>query len=245
MTQAIPSSNLPTSPNPISVNSELKFVFEDIFAFSPNRDTLGGTAYLILAPSGNIVVDCPSWSDTTHRLLQQKGGVRWLAFTHRGGMGKPSQVKRIQTLFQCDVLVQEQEAYLLPDIDVKTFQHTVQISPTSQMIWTPGHTPGSACLHHHTQDGEHANPGVLFTGRHLLPNLHRTIQPLRVSKTFHWFRQLRSIQLLLDMFTPETLEFGCPGANTGFLRKQRTVANFYQHIAELDLEALKLTKPEL
>ena len=239
MNQAISSSNLPTSPNPVSVNAELKSVFKTIFAFSPNRDTLGGTAYLLVSPSGNILIDCPPWNPMTQSLLQQHGGVRWFVFTHRGNMGSPSAVQQLQSHFQCDLLVQEQEAYLFPDLDVQTFQHTFQLSPTSEMIWTPGHTPGSACLYHQMQEADHSNQGVLFTGRHLLPNVQGEIQPLRVAKTFHWFRQLRSIQTLRDRFTAETLEFACPGANTGFLRKQRKISHFYQQLIDLDLESLK------
>ena len=245
MTQTIPSSNLPTSPHPISANPELKSVFDTIFAFPPNRDTLGGTAYLVLESSGNILIDCPPWNALTQNLLDQYGGIRWLAFTHRGNMGNASSVKQIQAHFQCDLLVQEQEAYLLPELNPTSFQHTFQLSPTSQIIWTPGHTPGSACLHHYLPENEQSQPGVLFTGRHLLPNAQGSMQPLRVAKTFHWLRQLRSIQTLRNMFTAEALEFGCPGANTGFLRKRTKVTSLYRQLVDLDLESLKSVQPGL
>lgn len=243
MTQAISSSNVPPSPSFLSDHPDLKPVMNNIFAFSPNRETLGGTAYLLLEESGNIVIDAPSWNDSIQDLLAQCGGIKWIAFTHRGAMGNPSYIQHIKDSFQCDVLVQEQEAYLLPDLEVTTFQNTFQLSPTSQMLWTPGHTPGSSCLHHHIANGEHANPGVLFTGRHLLPNTQGNIQPLRVAKTFHWFRQLNSIQHLKDVFTANTLEICCPGANTGFLRGQTYVPNCYHQLMALDLSVLKAASP--
>lgn len=210
--------------------------FNTIFAFPPNRDTMGGTAYLILENSGNILVDCPAWDAENQEFLRGKGGVRWLFLTHRGAIGN---VKDIQQALECEVLIQEQEAYLLPGIPVTTFQHEFTLSPTTQAIWTSGHTPGSACLYH-TNYG-----GILFTGRHLLPNQRGEAVPLRIAKTFHWRRQIESIRQLRDRFSPETLNHLCPGANTGFLRGQRSLDRAYEHLAALDLEALLQSKPGL
>ena len=50
------SRDLPVSSPPKLPRS----VSETIFAFPPNRETLGGTAYLLLEPSGNILIDCPA-----------------------------------------------------------------------------------------------------------------------------------------------------------------------------------------
>ena len=199
---------------------------------------MGGTAYLVRSKHGNILVDCPAWNDTTLALLEQHGGIRWLVLTHRGGMGTVSQMKQIQSQYGCELLVQEQEAYLLPQIEVTSFQRSWSLSPEASMIWTPGHSPGSACLYYQSEGG------VLFTGRHLLPNVQGQLLPLRVAKTFHWFRQLRSVQLLLDEFTEETLHIGCPGANTGFLRKQRCVHDLYQQLRSIDLTHCKTLQPQ-
>ena len=148
--------------------------------------------------------------------------MRWLFLTHRGGIGK---AREIQETFGCDILLQEQEAYLLPGLRVTTFQQEFTLSSVAQTIWTPGHSPGSSCLYYTNQGG------VLFSGRHLLPNHLGEPVPLRTAKTFHWPRQLKSVQLLLDRFTPETLQFICPGANTGFLRGKRAIKQAYQQLA--------------
>ncbi|MEB3356698.1 MAG: MBL fold metallo-hydrolase [Synechococcales bacterium] len=211
-------------------------VLETVFAFPPNRDTLGGTAYLILEEAGNILVDCPAWEAPTQDFLQQQGGVRWLFFTHRGGVGR---VRQIQEALDCEVVIQEQEAYLLPGLAVTAFHATHHLSPLSHALWTPGHSPGSACLYHSKYGG------VLFSGRHLLPNTQGQPTPLRVAKTFHWFRQLRSVQHLRDQFTPETLRYLCPGANTGFLRGQRIIDQAYDRLTQLDLEAQRAIAPAL
>lgn len=211
-------------------------IFDSIFAFPPNRDTLGGTAYLIVENNANILVDCPAWNPSNQKLLHHKGGVQWLVLTHRGGMGKVSQ---LQQALGCQVLIQEQEAYLLPGIAVNTFRAGFELSDRAQVIWTPGHSPGSACLYYR------CFKGVLFSGRHLLPNQSGQPVPLRTHKTFHWYRQLQSLENLLERFTPETLSFICPGANTGFLRGRRVIEHAYEQLHQLDLAALRQCQPSL
>jgi glyoxylase-like metal-dependent hydrolase (beta-lactamase superfamily II) len=211
-------------------------VFETIFAFPPNRATMGGTAYLLLEATGNILVDCPAWDEANQAFLAAKGGIRWLFLTHRGGMG---QVKEIQQAMQCSVVVQEQEAYLLPGLEVTSFQQDFRLSPISEAIWTSGHSPGAACLYHQ------AYGGVLFTGRHLLPNAKGAPVPLRIAKTFHWPRQIQNVQKLRNRFTSESLRYICPGANTGFLRGKRTIEQAYEQLAQLDLDAYLQMQPIL
>lgn len=193
-----------------------------IAAFPPNRDTFGGTAYLIVE-AANILVDCPAWNEATQTELQARGGVDWLFLTHRGAIGK---VREIQQAFGCQVVIQEQEAYLLPELTVTTFQQTFTLTPQTRAIWTSGHSPGAACLYH-SQFG-----GVLFSGRHLLPDPQGRLRPLKTPKTFHWRRQLQNVQTLLDQFAPETLRFICPGANTGFLRGRYLVEDGYARLKD-------------
>lgn len=211
-------------------------IFDTIFVLPPSRDTMGGVSYLILENFGNILVDCPAWNRENQEFLQSQGGIRWLFLTHRGAIGK---AKEIQKALGCNLLIQEQEAYLLPGLEVTSFQYEFTISPTSQVFWTPGHSPGSACLYHNNYGG------LLFTGRHLLPNQQGEPVPLRISKTFHWRRQIDSIQTLRDRFSPETLNYLCPGANTGFLRGERTIDRAYERLKDLDLETLLQSKPGL
>ncbi|NJO42354.1 MAG: MBL fold metallo-hydrolase [Cyanobacteria bacterium CRU_2_1] len=213
-----------------------RFVFDTIFAFPPNRETMGGTSYFIVENSSNILVDCPTWNDSNRQFLQNFGGLSWLFLSHRGAI---DHVQEIQQVFGCNVLIQEQEAYLLPGLTVKTFQHEFSLSSTTQAIWTPGYSPGSACLYHS------AYGGVLFTGRHLLPNSQGEPVPLRIAKTFHWRRQITSVQKLRDRFTSDTLHHLCPAANTGFLRGQRTIDRAYEKLARLDLDACLQAKPML
>ena len=214
-----------------------------IFAFPPNRETLGGTSYLIVEKNENLLIDCPAWDEHTRSFLEAHGGVKSLAITHRGGMGK---VREIQEAFGCTVIVQEQEAYLLPNIAATSFRESFVISsshphdaPEIQIIWTPGHSPGSSCVYHA------ACGGILFSGRHLIPNAQGEPVPFRTAKTFHWNRQLRHVQQLLQEFNPETLRFICPGASIGFLRGKFAIDHAYSKLAQLDLAACLKSEPLL
>jgi glyoxylase-like metal-dependent hydrolase (beta-lactamase superfamily II) len=225
-------SSLPTQS--IHPPKPPRAVFNTIFAFPPNRDTLGGTAYFIVGNEGNILIDSPPWDQTNQNFLQSHGGVRWLFFTHRGAIGKKT--TEIQQSLGCEVVIHEQEAYLLPGLSVTTFQEEFRLNSKLRIIWTPGHSPGSACLYY----SEHGS--VLFSGRHLVPNQQGEPVPLRTAKTFHWRRQINSLQLLLQRFHPETLQYICPGANLGFLRGKQVIDQAYQRLSSLDLEALLQAK---
>jgi glyoxylase-like metal-dependent hydrolase (beta-lactamase superfamily II) len=197
-----------------------------VFAFPPNRGTLGGTAYFIL-DEVNILVDCPVWDETNRSFFHEQGGVDWLFLTHRGGISK---VREIQQELGCKVLIQEQEAYLLPEVDKIQFEQEFTLTPQAHVIWTPGHSPGSSCLYYDRFGG------VLFSGRHLLPNPMGELRPIQTAKTFHWRRQLRSVQRLIDKFTPDTLEWICPGANIGFLRGKYAIEEAYKQLLQIDKE---------
>ena len=204
-------------------------VLAQLVAFPPNRQTLGGTSYLIETSEGNVLVDSPPWTLTIQAYLSDRG-VRWFFLTHRNAMAK---VKAIQAALNCEIVVQEQEAYLLPELETTSFHRELAIAEGVTALWTPGYSPGAACLHWATQDG-----GVLFTGRHLLPNRQGGIMPLRTSKTFHWPRQLRSLVTLRERINGETLRYLCPGASIGFLRGEHKLDQAWEKLQALDLETL-------
>lgn len=212
-------------------------ILSGIFAFTPNRDTLGATSYLIVNKSGNILLDCPAWTDVNQEFIQSQGGVSSLIISHRGGVSKD--VLLMQQTLNCQVIVQEQEAYLLPEVIVTPFTDYFPLSPELELIWTPGHSPGSSCMYWQ-QHG-----GILFTGRHLLPKSQTEIIPLRTAKTFHWWRQLDSIAKLCDRFNSNTLKYIIPGANTGYLRGTGYIDNAYEQLQGLDLAALRTTESKL
>jgi glyoxylase-like metal-dependent hydrolase (beta-lactamase superfamily II) len=208
-------------------------ILDNLYRFSPNRDTLGGTAYLIVENQGNILIDSPAWTAENQQFIQDLGGIHCLMITHRGNIGKAI---AIQKATNCLILIQEQIAYLLPQVELTTFEQTFNLTPEIETLWTPGHSPGSSCVYWSSHGG------VLFTGRHLLPNTQGQPIPLRTAKTFHWPRQLKSIEKLIQQFNPDTLDYICPGANTGFLRGKGIIDNAYQQLSEIDLVACSTSK---
>ncbi len=208
-------------------------LLDRLFAFAPNRATLGGTAYFIQATDqgqpANILIDAPAYDPDGLAWIQKQGGVRDWVITHRGAIG---QAKLLQAALGCKVWIQEQEAYLLPDVSqVHPFQYKAEIAEV-EVMWTPGHSPGSACVYW----SKHG--GVLFTGRHLLPDQTGNLRPLRFSKTFHWPRQLQQVKALQSRFTADTLAYICPAANTGFLRRTGMIADAYTHLQAIAVEPL-------
>lgn len=218
----------PTNQQPSHRTKLPKAIFKNIFAFPPNRDTLGGTSYFIVGNEANILIDCPAWEATNQDFLHSHGRMDYLVITHRGAIGK---TPAIQQAFNCEILIQEQEAYLLPELKVTTFKEKFHLNPNTQIIWTPGHSPGSSCLYYSHQGG------ILFSGRHLLPNQQGEPVPLRTATTFHWRRQINSVRSLLDKFSPTNLQYILPGANTGFLRGKGVIDNAYNRLTQLDIYA--------
>jgi glyoxylase-like metal-dependent hydrolase (beta-lactamase superfamily II) len=201
-----------------------------IFALPPNRETLGGTAYFIQQGVENILIDCPAWNEENQAFLTTHG-VRWLVITHRGGIGK--KILALQAALQCQVVIQEQEAYLIPEVEALTFQQEYELTDRVRILWTPGHSPGSSCVYADLLGG------VLFTGRHLLPDRQAHPAPLRTAKTFHWPRQLRAVAALRDRYTPDTLNHICPGASIGYLRGAATIDQAYYKLMQLDLTQIQ------
>ncbi|MDB9314921.1 hypothetical protein PN462_17540 [Spirulina sp. CS-785/01] len=204
-----------------------------IFAFPPNRETLGGTAYFIVENTGNILIDSPPWDTEIHQFLKSHGGVKWWVFTHRDAL--TANIAQIQELLNCSLLVQEQEAYLLPNLPVTAFSEEFSLSLTTSAVWTPGYSPGSSCIYHQSHGG------ILFTGRHLLPTGPDGVAPLRRPKTFHWLRQLRSVEKLRQRFSADTLYYIAPAANLGALQGDTLVPNASHKLESLDLQALQQT----
>lgn len=216
-----------------------RLILEGIYACAPNRATLGGTAYFCsgqneAGQTANLLIDAPANEPAVLDFLRDRGGVHYWVITHRGASGE---AKALQAGLNCPaVLVQEQEAYLLPDLpNLVTYRDRYSLPGFGEVFWTPGFSPGSACVYLPQQGG------ILFTGRHLLPDRDGQLKPLRFSKTFHWPRQLRQVKQLQAQFTAETLAYACPAANTGFLRGQAVVKDAYRHLQAIDPAQLLVT----
>lgn len=75
-----------------------RLILPDVFAFAPNRETLGGTAYLIVRNDGNTLVDSPPWQPEYVQFMQDRGGTQHLLLTHRGAIGAAVEIQHTQDL---------------------------------------------------------------------------------------------------------------------------------------------------
>ena len=94
--------------------------------FPPNRDSQGGSAWWLDVDPELVLVDCPPLTEASLTALLQLAGMRSprILLTSREGHGR---LRRLQERLGWPVLVQEQEAYLLPNVEpLETFadEHT-------------------------------------------------------------------------------------------------------------------------
>jgi glyoxylase-like metal-dependent hydrolase (beta-lactamase superfamily II) len=190
----------------------------DLWLFPPNRDCRGGSSWWLDVDPEPVLIDCPPLTEATIAALKQLAAARQprILLTSREGHGR---LRRLQERLDWPVLVQEQEAYLLPGVHpLETFSEESVTVSGLRLLWTPGPTPGHAVVH---------APGpvnVLFCGRLLVPVAQDRLAPLRHRRTFHWPRQQRSLQRLCDWLPPESSPSLASGAGLGALRGRRLAA---------------------
>ena len=187
-----------------------------LWAFPPSRDSDGGTAWLLHSQSGrSVLVDVPLLSDEHLSWLQQQPP-GWIVLTHRQGHGR---CRRLQEQLGWPVLMQEQEAYLLPTLQQRhSFGEQRELEPGLRLLWTPGPTPGSCCLHW-AQGGR----DVLFCGRLLWSRGVEDVEMRISDSTFHASRQQRSVGRLKAWLQPgQPVQIAC-AAGLGVLRGVKLV----------------------
>ena len=201
-----------------------------LWLFAPNRDTQGGSSWLLEGQQGDLLIDCPAWTQANLDLLRARSGGT-IVLTSREGHGR---CRRFQEALGWPVLVQEQEAYLLPGVrQLHTFAEEHQLTAGVRLLWTPGPTPGS-CVLHHTGLGWDG----LFCGRLLHPLAPGALAPLRQRRTFHWQRQLISLERLRQWLPAGSPAWIACGGGLGALRGDVLVANGRGVLEGLDLPQL-------
>lgn len=202
-----------------------QLVIPGVWLFAPNRDTGGGSSWLVEAGAagdqarlpGDLLIDCPACSQANMDWLGRRGGAGTIVLTSRQGHGR---CRQLQQALGWEVLVQEQEAYLLPGVErLRRFGAEHTLVPGVRLLWTPGPTPGSCVLHL----GVGALDG-LFCGRLLQPLGPGTLAPLTTPGTFHWPRQRRSLERLRQWLPAGSPAWIACGGGLGALRGEKLVA---------------------
>ncbi|MFO0017896.1 MAG: MBL fold metallo-hydrolase [Synechococcaceae cyanobacterium] len=209
-----------------------------LWLFAPHRDTRGGSAWLLSTAVGDVLVDCPAANPANLAFLEarrRRGQQGWITLTGRDGHGP---CRQLQRLLDWPVLVQEQEAFLLPNVErLRAFGAGLEPAPGLRLLWTPGPSPGACVLL--CRDGLGPGTDLLFCGRLLVPLAPGRLQPLRRRLTFHWPRQLASLEALCRWLPPGSPAWIATGAALGALRGEALVGpEADRQLRQLDLAAL-------
>lgn len=205
-----------------------------LWLFAPSRDSQGGSSWLLEAGayggSSDLLVDAPGFTEANLTMLRQRTalvGPGTLVLTSREGHGR---CRRLQEALGWSVLVQEQEAYLLPGVQACTsFGHEHLLAAGVRLLWTPGPTPGACVLH--VRAGELDG---LFCGRLLVPSGPAALAPLRTARTFHWPRQRASVARLRTWLPAGSPDWIASGAGLGALRGAKLVGGGAALLAQFD-----------
>lgn len=215
---------------------------EGLWLFAPNRHTQGGSSWLVQGDAGrgepDVLVDAPALTAANRDWLARRraavgidGGL--IVLTSREGHG---QIRQLQELLGWPVLVQEQEAYLLPGLQrLHRFGAEHALTPQARLLWTPGPSPGACVL---LAGADDPRGSLLFCGRLLSPLAPGLAGPLRTSRSFHWGRWLRSLERLRAWLPAEAPGWLASGAGLGALRGEKLVPAGRSVIDGLDLKAL-------
>ncbi|CAI8183173.1 MAG: Uncharacterised protein [Prochlorococcus marinus str. MIT 9215] len=189
-----------------------------LWVFPPNRDCEGGTSWWLGCQSEPLLIDCPPITSATLETLKQlaAGQSPLILLTSRDGHGR---VRALQEALGWPVLVQEQEAYLLPGMKaLQSFGEQHITTAGIRLLWTPGPTPGS-CVAYAPDPWN-----VLFCGRLLLPVAFDQLGLLPNRRTFHWPRQQHSMEKLRQWIPPEARPALASGGSLSLLRGQGLMA---------------------
>ena len=237
---------LSAQPQPADPGRPPQAVGPGLWLFAPSRDSQGGSSWLLeaeaLGSTGDVLVDCPGFSEANLTFLQQRTaavGPGTVVLTSRVAHG---QCRRFQEALGWQVLVQEQEAYLLPGVkQLQTFATEHALAAGVRLLWTPGPTLGSCVLH--AQGVSLHGPSWidgLFCGRLLLPVGPGQLAPLRTARSFHWPRQLASLKHLQAWLPSQSPQWIATGGGLGALRGEKLVPNGANLLSQLDFDALSL-----
>ena len=211
-------------------------VRSDLWLFAPNRDNQGGSAWFLEHSDGDLLVDVPALTEANLAFLQHRPRPGQIVLTGRDGHGR---CRALQEVLGWPVLVQEQEAYLLPGVKaLETFGREHALAPGLQLLWTPGPSPGSCVLNALGGGaGGDGHGGGLFCGRLLVPVAPGRLEPRRSRRTFHWPRQIASLRALRAWLPAGTPGWIASGAGLGALRGETLVGKGEELLADLEKQA--------
>ncbi|KGG14327.1 hypothetical protein EV11_0270 [Prochlorococcus sp. SS52] len=168
-----------------------------LWMFPSKNSSQGMAAWWLNCEPEPVLIDCPELTPQVINDLEQlsKASNPKILLTSRDGHNKISDLNK---KFGWPVLIQEQEAYLLPGIkNLESFREEAITAAGLKLLWTPGTTPGSCVVYA-------PSPwNVLFCGRLLIPFANAQVGAVRTRNTFHWTNQQNSLVKLIQWLPSE------------------------------------------
>jgi glyoxylase-like metal-dependent hydrolase (beta-lactamase superfamily II) len=221
-------------PSPERAGRPPRQVRPGLWLFPPNADTRGGSAWLLETRAGDLLIDCPPDTAESRNFLRERArhARGWIVLLGREGHGT---CRRAREALDWPILVQEQEAHLLPGVEgLIPFGTEHQLVEGVRLLWTPGPSPGSAVLH--VRGGVGGSLDGLFCGRLLVPVAPGQLAPLPSPRGFHWPRHQRSVAALRRWLPQGSPEWIASGAALGALRGEALVLEGARLLAALAVE---------
>ncbi len=229
------------APHSLEPGRPPRLVRSDLWLFAPNRDNQGGSAWFLEHSDRDLLIDVPALTQANLTFLQQRPRPGQIVLTGRDGHGR---CRALQEALGWPVLVQEQEAYLLPGVKaLETFGREHALTQELRLLWTPGPSPGACVLHALGGGaggdgyGVECHGGGLFCGRLLVPVAPGRLEPRRSRRTFHWPRQIASLRSLRSWLAAGTPGWIASGAGLGALRGETLVGQGEALLADLEKQA--------
>lgn len=169
--------------------------------------SFGASPWLIKRPGkGNVMVDSPRFSEPLARQIEALGGIAYIFLTHKDDVADHSkwqkrfpEAKRIVhsleavsgNLQACEIQLQGEGPW---DLEGHTIDSSASDEEDIEIVFTPGHTNGHACLFHKPSSS-------LFSGDHLSQDANDP-EHLMIFHDFNWFsidQQVQSVRKLRDL----------------------------------------------
>ncbi len=153
------------------------------------ESSFGAWAYLIIRPSGNVLVDSSRFSAPLVRKIEEMGDIKIMFLSHQDDIADHA---KFAARFGCSRLMHEADGARRRGIEqVISGSDPVRIDDDLLVIPTPGHTRGHQVLLYRDK--------VLFTGDHLAWSPEKdTLTAFRDVCWYSWPEQTRSMEIRLN-----------------------------------------------
>jgi glyoxylase-like metal-dependent hydrolase (beta-lactamase superfamily II)/ferredoxin len=151
------------------------------------EDSFGASAWLVVRPDGNVMIDAPRYTEALVEPIAATGGIDHVALTHRDDVADAS---RWAERFGARVWIHDDDRAAAPfATDLLLAHQEREIAPGFVAIPTPGHTKGSTCFL--------LDDRYLFTGDSLAWNHRRAdLVAFRSACWWSWPVQADSLERL-------------------------------------------------